>query len=332
MEEQPYRPRDLIEIVKIPQGIKTPESDSGVVKVAEHIYEASPQDEYKFPSQYSDLEAFFLEQYRRSTGIDIEPFSMDLLFQQYAIKKDEELGRNVYNTFGLYTPSYLKGLESYFNPRGAYFEASSGVNYPKKALLMGCSSLSTANEFMDFVHGMRPDVDVVIADIDPVAVKIASLSGAKTIQADAQRIPLEDGSVDFIATNWLVVSLRDRMGTGKNSIVEVINELSRVLNPNTGRLVMVEMLTKLDAEWLVHYAFEAGLGLRQDFGKSNAVILGDRRRITWALDRIQHDLHDPTYSPEHRISENIGGRKQDGVYSLVFSKWLKPGDRVIARA
>ena len=66
--------------------------------------------------------------------------------------------------------------------------------------------------------------------------------------------------MDFIATNFLVPNLVDVEGAGKDTIVNVIKEVKRVLS-RRGRFVMVEQLPRIDLEWLSQYAWEQGLVL-----------------------------------------------------------------------
>lgn len=253
LETLPYRPEGLIAEVPVPETVKRPEAIQEMVRMAKYTYNSSPNTLHKLPAEYTELEAFFAAQYERAykerVGIDIVPYHMDVLFQQYAVKRDEELDRTGFNTFGLFAPSYLEGLSSssdtfdrYF---GAYEEPRDRKQY--KTLLLGCSSIPSAKEFTSFVKAVNPKATAIIADIDSLAVQLAKESDALVVQADAQRIPLEDESVDFVATNFLLISLVDQLGSGEESAITLMKEVNRILKPG-GRVVMVEQFPTIDLE------------------------------------------------------------------------------------
>jgi len=283
-EQQPYKPSRIIERVSVPDTIKIPEIDEKAIMVAEYIYNRNAKDPHKLPEEYSDFEKFlediYQRGYREKRWIDVVPNALDIVSQQYNIKRDEELGKNGTNTFGIFGISYLDALATYRDKSERYFEAKKP---PEKrghhrGLLLGCSSISSAVEFVSFIKAIDPKADAIVADIDPIATQLAKKAeGAMVVLADAQNIPLADNSVDFVATNFLVQNLIDRRGSGKAILEVMLKEVARILTP-TGRLAMVEQLSDNTLEWLESYAFHVRLVHRQTPGSNNMAVIFKRRR------------------------------------------------------
>lgn len=345
LENQPYRSNELIERVKVPEGIPIPKTDNELVIAAKYAYQAAKDTPHKLPSDYQELEKFFRQQYERGyrerLGIDIVPSDLDLLFQQYAVAMDEALGRNGFNTFGMAALSYVDGLATVYNGFDRYFGAKENPRDRKhyRALLLGCSSMSSAVEFTKFVHALNPQAEAIVADIDPLAAKLAREAGATVVLADAQKIPLADASVDFVATNFLVPNLIDKEGSGKDTAQQLLREVARVLTPE-GRLVMVEQLTRDDMDWLSHYASNADLALTAGGFLNQAIILPNRDHI----EDIFEDIPDFVQSDAAYAGQLMSAQRQysgmPGVTSLVFKEsqwskrrgWKPTGKRVVVRS
>lgn len=338
-EIQPYRPDNLIKRVKVPDTIRTPETADELVSTAKYIYQTEKDASQKLPPEYLELENFFRQQYERGynerQGIDIVPNKLDLLFQQYAVRMDETLGRNGFNTFGMAVLSYMDGLATVRDRRERYFGAQENPRDRKhyRALLLSCSSMSSAAEFTAFVHSLNPQAKAIVADLDPLAIKLARETGATVVQADAQRIPLEDASIDFVATNFLVPNLIDKFGSGKETIQQVLNEVARVLTPG-GRLVMVEQLSRNNLEWLAYYASKAKLALDAQGILNNAIILPKRDDIKYTLDDIPDFIRSERAYAGELMSTTHKYRGMPGITSLVFKESLwspRKGWKVVER-
>lgn len=332
-ENQPYRPDNLIEVVKVPETIRTPETEDELVSAAKYTYQTAKDTPQKLPPEYQELENFFHQQYERSyserKGIDIVPNNLDLLFQQYAIKMDETSGRNGFNTVGMATLSYMDGLAT-VNKSERYLGAQETTHGRKqyRALLLGCSSMSSAAEFTAFVHALNPQATAVVADLDPLAVRLARETGANVVEADAQRIPLEDNSIDFVATNFLVPNLIDKLGSGKETVQQVLQEIARVMTPQA-RLIMVEQLARNNLEWLNYYASDAKLGLDAKGFLNEAIILPKRSYMEYVLDDIPGFIQSEEAGAGKLMSAKENDKSMPGVTSLVFKKSGWAGAKVV---
>ncbi len=338
-ETLPYRPNGLTEVVKLPEDVTAPETPQEIVETAKHIFTTGG-----LPQQYEQLgqflEGLYTSSYEERRNIDVEPFAVDLLFQQYAIKRDEALGRNGFNTFGLYALSYLDGLATNLDKARRFVRESSSKSHQPTALLLGCSSITSAVQFNQFVKAMNPEARVVIADIDPLACQLAKESGANVVQLDAQKIALEDMSIDFVATNFLVYHLRDRLGANKDTLANVMKEAARVLT-RSGRVVMVEqMLTRSDEEWLSYYASDAELDFAKGFNLLNkdAVILPTHEDFDRVVRSIPGKIED-NLEEGLKPSEYSGGQQLNsvGIYTFEESRWSarrgwKRGEKVVVKS
>ncbi|MFH1971035.1 MAG: methyltransferase domain-containing protein [Patescibacteria group bacterium] len=266
---EPYKPHQIIKVEEIPENITRPETDEEIVESAKYIFHQTTDSTNLLPEKYAELEVWFKSIYKTNydegSWIDIAPRNLDYLYQQFGIKTDERTNKNGFNTFGLYALSYLDGLRTMGVQQG-YLGAGGWEHRVKdkyRGLLLGCSSITTASQFFSFMDSINPKNDAIVTDIDPLAVKLSreAIKKSKTqqvIQSDVQRIPLEDKSVDFIATNFLVPNLIDVEKSGVDTLTNVFKEIKRVLDPK-GRLIMVEQLLRINLEWLNHYAWEQGL-------------------------------------------------------------------------
>lgn len=308
---EPLKPHELVEIAKVPLGTEAPKTDSEIVTTAKFAFEAS-NFEPILPPKYQALENWFSGLHERlydeGAWIDVSPLSLDYLFQQYGIKRDEELGRNGYNTFGMDALNYLEGLRTMGVRHG--FLGSGGWDWAKKdkysALLLGSSSITTADDFFRFIHAVNPDASATIIDINPLAVELSeqALSGKpneQVLETDALEIPVEDGSVDFIATNYLVPNLVDNKHAGKGILIPFFKEIRRVLS-DEGRLVMVERLEELELDWLVHWAWEQGLRSPK-LTTRPSIILNNHTELAEVLEEIPH------YIDEMRRANEMGGEE-----------------------
>lgn len=342
--QEPYKPHHIIQKVEIPTELENyPKNDADIVRAATYTFNQGLKEGNLLPPEYAALETWFSEvysrQYEERAWIDVEPQALDYLYQQFGLKMDEKLGRNGINTFGLYAVSYLEGLRTMGIRQG--YLGSGGWKHVVKAeyreLLLGCSSITTADGFFRFMKAVNPDATAIVTDINPLAVRLAkeALTGRQQeqiVQSDAQRIPLEDGSVDFVATNFLVPNLIDLEGSGVETIVNVLSEASRVLDPK-GRLVMVEQLDRNSLQWLSHYAYKQGLTLSTGGPEGGinkqAVILSspadfervaDRMPefITASAKEVAHNAHVRTFNLDPE--DYFGGERIGGPKNLIFEQ------------
>lgn len=341
MENYPYKPTHLIENVEPPIDTPTPETSSKVIETARHIFTTG-----ELPQQFEQLEGFFEELYSTSyeeeRSFDVEPFDIDLLFQQYAIKRDEVLGRNGFNTFGLYALSYLDGLATNTDKAKRFLREKPGDDHQPTALLLGCSSITTAVQFNEFVKAINPKARAVIADIDSTACQLAKESETEVVQLDAQKIALPEMTVDFIATNFLIFHLRDRLNAGQDTLANIMLESARILT-RSGRIVMVEqLLSRSDEEWLNHFATQADLAFAKGVSLLNrdAIILPTHRDFRWAKgdipQMIKKNLNYGTKPSE--LYSKAQQLKSVSAFTFEESKWSarkgwkKVGKPVIVRS
>ena len=343
--DEPYKPHEAIEIFTPDSKIKVPSNDLEVVSVAKQIYSASGDS--LLPREFEDLEKEFEVLYERSYAeglwIDVDPPRLDFLYQQFGLKKDEQLGRTGFNSFGLFIPSYLEGLRTMGVQQG--YLGSGGWEHRVKdnytSLLLGCSSITTAEQFFSFSKAVNPDMTAIVTDINSLAIKLAKEAlvednkKLQVVESDAQKIPLKTGSVDFIATNFLVLNLIDRHGSGKDTLKQVLSEASRVLSKE-GRLVMVEQLVKNDLRWLNQWAREERLTFDDTGGTEigilhTAVSLSKPKQVVGVIDGIpdfiEVSAREITYVETSVFKkdprEYFDGQRMSGVTTLVYRK--KPG-------
>lgn len=274
--------------------------------------------------------------------VDVEPPPLNYLFQQFAIKKDERLRRNAFNTFGLYIPSYLEGLRTR-DFRDGYLGSGGWPHVVKdsyRSLLLGSSSITTAGNFFRFVQAVNSDCEGVVADIDPLAVRLSQRAvGRKNrevvLQSDAQRIPLEPESVDFIATNFLIRNLIDTIGSKEKTLAVMLQEAFRVLAPR-GRLVMVEQLSRNELSVVCSWANEVGLDLATggpDGGSNkSALLLPNAGSIRRVMEGIPGFIKESVRKNEHGNGTDGNGllntlpaeyfsvTPQPGVSNLIFKR------------
>jgi len=337
---EPYKPHQIIKIEEVAEKIVKPVTDSEMVETAEYIVNRLPESRNLLPNKYEELEASFSRVYKtsysESSWIDFSPKSIDYLFQQFAVKTDERTDRNGFNTFGLYALSYLDGLRTMGVQEG-YLGAGGWDHIIKskyRGLLLGCSSITTSSQFFSFMNSMNPKNNAIVTDIDPLAVNLAkeAIKVGKTqsvIQSDAQRIPLEDDSMDFIATNFLVPNLIDVEKAGRATLTNVFKEIKRVLSPK-GRLVMVEQLSRNDLEWVAHYAWEQGLTLSTGGPEGGinrpAYIFKNHHEANRVIANLGSFIEESSTRDSHRSvseftidpREEFNGQQQKQVANLIF--------------
>lgn len=345
---EPYKQFQKAEIWPVPPSIEVlPKTDKEIVRVARYSFESTLDQATVLPPQYGQLEEWlrsaYEAQYSRNTGIDITPLPYDYLFQQYAIKMDERNFRTGVDTFGTFAISYLDGLRTMGVEQG--YLGSSGWSHIVKdqyrALLLGSSSISTADDFYRFMEAVNPKAMAIVTDIDPLAVQLAkeALSGwpqEQVLQSDAQRIPLKDGSVDFIATNFLTTNLIDVEGSGLKTVENVLKEAGRVLSPE-GRLIMVEQLDRIGLEWVNEWASRGGLVLTgggPEAGILRIAYLKSHRYVkdlfSGLPDFIEESAREVAYKQVRDFTrdprQDLGGKPCPWVSTLIFKKRRPEGE------
>ncbi|MBI3576758.1 methyltransferase domain-containing protein [Candidatus Gottesmanbacteria bacterium] len=342
---EPYKPHGNIEVAHIPPNIDViPRDDAEIIEAAQFAYTQKPKAQTFLPEKYGKLEQRFSQLYQRQYDeglwIDVAPLPLDYLYQQYTIKMDERLRRNGANTFGIFALSYLDGIHTMDRQDG--YLGSAGWEHEMKdtyrSLLLGCSSISTADQFFRFIHAVNQNASATVTDIYPLAVKLARLGipnqdqgKFNAVQSDAQRIPLEDGSIDFIATNFLILNLIDTMGSGRSTLQQMLKEAARVLS-DEGRLVMVEQLKRNDLEAVNDMAWDAGLTLSTggpDGGiNKTSIMLGSESQLKGVLKRIpafidHNDIDHRTPNPNFRRKtphDYFGGQINNTITILIYEK------------
>lgn len=222
------------------------------------------------------LEKYYDEAYSSGESYSFKDQSGDLspdyLFQQYALIRDLKEGNSSFNSFGLYMASYLDGLrldlqvtdqypgfrrylELYEDPRD---------RDPNSSLLLGASSLTTVEEYVQFMRLIDPKASVNVVDIHPLAVAIANKEGATAVLGDVLDLggSVEQESIDVVMTNFLLTSL-----IYESNYYEALNRLfkgiNNVLKPG-GRVIMVEAMKEGDIRTVADYAWKNEFALKSE--------------------------------------------------------------------
>lgn len=285
------------------------------------------------PSDYADLakwlEHVYEKQYRLGQGFTIANPLVEAIFQQLQIALDKEKCRVRVNHFGLYAPSYVDALGtagySYREPHVYQNEVTGSHervvdnrylgrgHFAEKrsfhAVLLGCSSLSSADDFKKIVASMNPKAETLIIDKDPVAIALSENVGVKALQDDVLSVEAESLQVDFLATNFLISSMPTEQRI--DAYRQLFLTWRERIYPRTGRLVMVEQLDKSEAKKVIKLANECGYQVTGDhnsrtgWGKNRkAIRYTSNDNIDPALSRLNSVLDsDRTYSGDYYSSQ-----------------------------
>lgn len=265
------------------------------------------------PEQYKDLarwlEQMYERQYELGQGITFEDPFVEAMFQQLQIVLDQERGRVNVNWVGLYAPSYIDALGSaiysyqepyiYDGEVTGSFSRSVDNRYlgifdyfteekSFSAILLGCSSLSSAEAFRSMVKGMNAEATPIIIDHDPMAVALAESLGIDTVMADVCTTDFQLPLADLVATNFLLSSMPQE--TRMEAYRKLFSNWRERIHPRTGRLVLVEQMNEADARAICDLASECGYVLSGD----------DNPRTKWGRNRSAL-----RYTSSKSVDENL---------------------------
>lgn len=312
--------------------------------------------EAAFPSNYKDLYAYLQTTYENqySTGQSAtftDPY-VEAVFQQFQIHFDREKGRSGVNHVGLYAPTYIDALGTAkydvsvpYVHKGEVTGILPGTvdnrflgryhfaeNKRFRAVLLGCSSMSSAYEFNQMAKGMNPTAEAIIIDNNPLSVALAKSAGAHALLADVltpQSSSLEP--TDLIATNFLITSLpKEKRNEAYRKLLEVWQPY---LYPRTGRLVMVEQVDYEQLMKLDDYAI--GLGYTYK-GDSNPKTQWGRNRIPsiysrdvdYYLSRLHEDLESDRLYQGSPYSNKVDSVVVRHANALIYAVGSVPGENV----
>lgn len=153
--------------------------------------------------------------------------------------------RGVVATFGLAEHIYEDLLEQSEIEKGS-------SNFPQRAVLLGCSSIESLDEFVRFARKLNPNCKVVIADLSENVLNslkshVEGLpseenEGIEFIQTDGRALSLANNSVDAVFTNLLLHNIGQTDAghlSRTDQIQGLLKEVLRSLKPGGG-LFMIE--------------------------------------------------------------------------------------------
>lgn len=115
--------------------------------------------------------------------------------------------RGVVVTFGLAEHIYENLLEQSEIKKGS-------SNFPQRAVMLGCASIESLDEFVTFIRNLNPNCQVIIADLSGKVLKslksyVEGLpseekEGIDFIQTDGRALSIANNSVDAVFTNLLL--------------------------------------------------------------------------------------------------------------------------------
>lgn len=348
------------DLVTIPEGMKRPTSIDETVQICNHIFitnqdtESEDVDIWAYlredyedegdgnempfnvaglvPDEYKDLskwlEHVYEEQYRLGKGFTIEDPHVEAMFQQLQIILDKEKDRTNVNNVGLYAPSYIDALvtagssestvDNRFLGRGHFAEEK-----PFSAILLGCSSITSANDFNKIVTRMNPEADALIIDKDPIAIALSKSAGVEAINGDVLSLGKSLPKADLVATNFLISSMpeSERMDAYKQLFTEWKNKIY----PKTGRLVIVEQMTEKEKKQIFQIAFKNGymrpkehISRTDRYENGTALRYSSSKSVGEELEGLPEQLDkDAVYLGKY-YSNEVDTVVVDGVGALVF--------------
>lgn len=129
-------------------------------------------------------------------------------------------------SYGLQAPSYRAALLAYRK------ETKSGEAH--KSLLIGALTIDTVQEYETVVHGVFPEAQTAIIDLEGVETK----KGNNFSFASGLSTPFASNTFDTVHTNSILHHLEGALSDRKNRI-QLFQEAYRILRPG-GMLIMVE--------------------------------------------------------------------------------------------
>lgn len=329
-------------------------NESEKVDVFAYLDKEKDNDEELFdvaslvPEEYVDLakwlESVYEKQYELGESYTLDDPYAEAVFQQLQIILDKEKERSNVNSVGLYAPSYVDALVTakypYWVPtiyegkktgnnEGVVDNRFLGANEDFaeekafRAVLLGCSSITSASDFGKMISGMNPKAESLIIDNDPVSVALSEHAGVTTVLDDAL-VPEHDVQpADLIMTNFLISSMPEEERI--DAYHQLFFAWKDKVYPKTGRLVLVEQILESDAPEIRRIAYECGFQtVREDvvrtdrYESSAALRYADSSDVDEHLDRLSEDLKpDEVYFGEN-YSNQVDTMKVEGVTTLVF--------------
>lgn len=167
---------------------------------------------------------------------------------------------------------------------------------------MGCSSLTSAQEFKDVVKGMNPKAQELVLDNDPLSIALVQNLDAKNAQIDVLDGDVEKlGQFDLVATNFLITSLpeEERMAAYRKLFAKWKSHIYE----RTGRMVLVEQLDNDQLKEVFSIAEELGYQLSGD----------NNPKTEWGINRkaVRYKSHSDA---EYFIENLPQGLKSERIY------------------
>jgi hypothetical protein len=185
--------------IHLDASIETPSTLEDKVSTLSYIHGTG-----RLPENFEHLTEFFDRTYDavydgESTGYFEDP-DLDLAFQQFAIKRDEDLNRSQVITFGTFLPAYNLAMVYRQGSQERYLGRFNGEQEVAQTLLLGCSSITSAQEYMAMVKTVNPNAVANIVDINPTIIEtLKATSGEFSLDQSSQNqaintllIPEED--------------------------------------------------------------------------------------------------------------------------------------------
>lgn len=160
---------------------------------------------------------------------------IDETAQQYAQSLEVMFGQGIKaSSYGIYMPSYLRGLRSQKDRIG---------DHPHAALLIGAYTTDTIREYVATVKDVYANSYCEVIDVAGGRTAETSPDLAHFQYGNGLDLPFAKGSVDSVHTNYLLRMLKDE--TGKDAPEKrtgIFQQAANVLRPE-GVLLMVERIT-----------------------------------------------------------------------------------------
>lgn len=328
--------KDFTEEILLPDSIEIPGSQEDKVDTLLETHETG-----HLPERLRNLEEIFNETYDavyagESAGYFEDP-DVDLAFQQWAIKRDEALNRSQFVTFGTFLPAYDLAL-AYNSSDQRYlkrFDTLEGRPTPAQTLLLGCSSITTAQEYIAMMKSINANTTTHIIDINPTIVSTLKRSCAdfslKNFEnnepivsfynnlfepisfaantdnfeaADATKLEesnLPDESQDAVFTSMLIGNLLSS-DDPETAILNLFKGVATKLKEG-GQFIMIEDLSDQEQIDLCEIAHKVGLRIDGPQGRNTKapMIKGGRQSINGTIEHLNNEFDDRRWERSYRM-------------------------------